>query len=122
MKPSTWTQQPRHLTRVLLWSSLFVAGSPLVGSLTLDALGWMYPALDNLPHAPVIAIAGFVGLPWLWHRHRALKRKLQAADGRLCVDCGYNLTGTDDGQPCPECGRTYQAQADRAAWKRSINW
>ena len=38
---------------------------------------------------------------WLWHRDRRLISC--SPDHRLCLRCGYDLTGNTSGV-CPECG------------------
>jgi hypothetical protein len=53
---------------------------------------------------PGLALCALPALSWV-ARRRALR-------GGLCATCGYDLRGTADGMPCPECG---SARSDSAA-------
>jgi hypothetical protein len=48
-----------------------------------------------------------------------LRRRLQAAGGELCPDCGYDVRTLSN---CPECGRGCQGAADIAYWRRHIRF
>lgn len=55
---------------------------------------------------------------YLW-RTAWLRRAVKAADGRLCRHCAFDLNGLPANGSCPECGNTYDTEADRALWLSS---
>jgi len=50
---------------------------------------------------------------------KRLRRRLQAAGGELCPDCGYDVRTLAS---CPECGRICQREADIALWHRHVRF
>ena len=58
---------------------------------------------------------------FVFARRRAnwIRRAVRASSGRSCVGCVYDLSGLGDSGVCPECGRVFDAAADRRAWERA---
>jgi len=54
---------------------------------------------------------------WFARWSRRLREQALAADGRVCWECGYALTGLADRGECPECGTAYEAEALRRRWQ-----
>ncbi len=50
-----------------------------------------------------------------WSR-RTLQRRLDAASGRLCIHCAYDLSALGDPGRCPECGNAYVLVQSARAW------
>lgn len=48
--------------------------------------------------------------------HRQLRRDFEAAAGRLCTHCAYNLQDLPPTGGCPECGHEYDAEFDARTW------
>jgi hypothetical protein len=71
-----------------------------------------------------IAIAVFMALSYvpIFVRRRRLRARLRASDGALCPDCGYDLRALDSPTPCPECGRTWNREADTAWWRKWVDF
>ena len=49
---------------------------------------------------------------------RTLSKKLDSADGRLCVYCRYSLRDLPSPGKCPECGREFPLDGYASVWKR----
>jgi hypothetical protein len=47
---------------------------------------------------------------------RQLRREFEAAAGRLCTHCAYNLKDLPPTGGCPECGHEYDAEFDARTW------
>ena len=60
-------------------------------------------------------------LPGLWFdvKYRRLRRELHRSEWRLCPNCGQSLAGLGDPGRCPECGRGFVLEQDRALWQRA---
>jgi predicted RNA-binding Zn-ribbon protein involved in translation (DUF1610 family) len=59
-----------------------------------------------------------VGHLVLSRRMERLRKRLHAADWRLCTQCGQSLEGLAASGTCPECGRAYTVEQLRADWSR----
>lgn len=57
-----------------------------------------------------------IGPRQLRNRYR---KRLEANDHLICVDCGYVLAGLPERHTCPECGLAYVADEVRTVW---MNW
>jgi len=53
-----------------------------------------------------------------WKRTTAAVR---AADFRLCIFCGYPLTGIDEAGSCPECGKPFDIEETQRLWRAVID-
>jgi hypothetical protein len=61
-----------------------------------------------------VALAALVGLGLNFTiRHLRRVREVRARGGRLCPECGFELTGLVEGA-CPECGRPFSIPAEPA--------
>ena len=69
------------------------------------ALGMMIPPL-----------AWYIAMD-VWAEAR-VRRPFDAAEGRLCTECGYSLRGLGDDGDCPECGTAFHAWLDQRRWGR----
>jgi protein-S-isoprenylcysteine O-methyltransferase Ste14 len=80
---------------------------------------WVSP-LWALPGIPVVIVLATFGTIWYSRRSKArMKRSVQAAAGRVCVRCVYNLEGLGEAGECPECGRRFDIVVDRRSWERA---
>lgn len=50
---------------------------------------------------------------------RRMKRAYAASEGRLCTGCTHNLQDLGESGACPECGRPFEIERDRRAWKQA---
>ena len=51
-------------------------------------------------------------------RGTSLRRSVQRAEGLVCPDCGFNLSGSPHQGVCPECGVAYDADTVLDAWRK----
>jgi len=100
-----------------------VIGLGIVSALLF--LGWANDRLpDNLQELaifcyPASALSWLIVLGWvMWSREIKWKRRALTARGRLCLHCGFNMTGLEDGQSCPECGSQYNEKESQSEWRR----
>jgi hypothetical protein len=89
-------------------------------------LNWWF--ITNLPARPwrvpiMIGSASLAVLATLLLiRHRArLRRSLDEADYRLCVNCGYRIIAESNDQTCSECGARLDMREVRRIWMRLYN-
>lgn len=70
---------------------------------------------------PVVMFAAhMVATVIVARRSLLVRRELRAADGLLCIGCGYPLPYEEPAGNCPECGREYEADATRKGWRSLI--
>jgi len=48
--------------------------------------------------------------------NQRIKREVQAARGRACVNCVYDPIAFEDTGTCPECGHPFETGADQRRW------
>jgi hypothetical protein len=78
--------------------------------------GWREPVL--LVGASVAIGATLVSLEALhWIIKRRFVRWLREQDYRMCLHCGYVLTGLPDEHQCPECGAAYKLEETVGEWR-----
>ena len=83
------------------------------GSTRMLVAGGMWTAL--LMPAAIFAPT-FIAMAIVLRGLNRIKRALQAAEGRACVACIYDLRGLGDTGTCPECGHLFCIKQDRKAW------
>lgn len=114
---------PPAVRRLVWWFAVPTVATVFAGSLfafptvrSLMAKGGMWSgiALPLVFMLPVfVAIMGnAIGL-------RRIRRRLVAAEGRLCIHCVHDLRGLAEQGVCPECGRAFDVMADRRRWVRA---
>jgi len=101
----------------------------LIGFCTLQLFGAIAQAARHKWFPTVVLGYGALLLVLAaWHgvnqqsRYAAMRARLKAADGKLCTYCGYDLRECESGNPCPECGRTWDKVAAVAAWRKWVPW
>lgn len=113
--------RPPALRRPELWvaavfvcTSLTALAAPF---LVWSIAPWISP-LWALPGIPLAIVTTTFGAIWFTRRRtRRVKLAVQAAAGRACLACVYDLRGMGDTGLCPECGRRFDGASDHAAWK-----
>jgi len=65
---------------------------------------------------PAFMLVGFLLARWYI---RSVRRRVAAAEGRLCTHCCYDLSALAEQGVCPECGIAYSMAALRQAWTES---
>lgn len=95
-------------------SGFLVFALPSVRSLMAKGGTWCAAAMPIVFFLPMfIAIIGIAtGL-------RRIRRRVVAAEGRLCIHCVHDLRGLAEQGVCPECGRAFDVTADRRRWVRA---
>jgi len=91
--------------------------------------GWLGPKRAFLPSGnsftsialvvaitPVGLVVGILLSSWYI---RSVRRRVAAADGRLCTHCWYDLSALGERGVCSECGTAYSVAALRQAWTKS---
>ncbi len=80
---------------------------------------WISP-LWALPGIPLAIVTTTLGTIWYSRRATArIRRAVQAASGRACLACVYDLNGMGATGACPECGRRFDIAADRRSWEQA---
>ena len=80
---------------------------------------WISP-LWALPGIPFAILTATFGAIWYTRRRtQRVKHAVQAAAGRACLACVYDLRGMGDTGSCPECGRRFDIAVDQSVWKRA---
>lgn len=54
-----------------------------------------------------VLIAGTICTVWLLYKHRIARdarARMRELGEHICEQCGYDLSATDEGMSCPECG------------------
>ena len=54
----------------------------------------------------------------LWASMRRIRLAVAASGGRTCTACLQDLRGLGERGVCPECGRVFSLEVDRASWRR----
>lgn len=76
-------------------------------------------ALHRLGAGSLLA-AGSGGIFFAFRRAGAILRRLTDAKFRLCLTCGYQLTGLPPIGVCPECGESYVIEYVQSCWQRCL--
>jgi hypothetical protein len=118
---SEWNHAPpyvrwlgwRYLLFACVFSSAAIAMAILKRPLGMRGVDWFKWATLGVGLVPLVAVMPIC--QWMLGRTR---RKFEAARGRLCTHCGYDLTGLAPKGACPECGKSFEADRDAEAWRR----
>jgi len=97
-----------HFAYILLW--------PALGFSWLDKIpsdGYIRMSLVALP----MILWTFVSFLLCRLYTRGLRRRLVAAEGRLCTHCCYDLSAHDEKGICPECSTAYSFGELRQVWR-----
>lgn len=86
---------------VLLWRSMLAPRREAWQRYVVLALGLM-------PLAVIYPVGYWV--------QRHVRRDWSRSQGKLCTCCGYDLSNLRNRGACPECGETYDIDADAAMW------
>jgi len=86
------------------------------------AIWWAFPGLPFVPPLlasllpGILALTGGLLLVLVKRnvRRKAIRRAMVRCGIPICVDCGYDLKGTESPDPCPECGSAYPELGDPA--------
>lgn len=124
---STPTEPPAPLPPALRRYELLIAGVFMCTTLGAVAAPFLLrrvaPSISPLwalPGIPLAIVTTTFGSIWYSRRCTAgIKRAVQAASGRACVRCVYDLGGLGDTGECPECGRRFDIAVDRRSWERA---
>lgn len=46
-----------------------------------------------------------------------LGKRVARAKGRICIHCGYDLSGNEEDNVCPECGQVFDGIQDIERWR-----
>jgi hypothetical protein len=104
------------IAAVFVSSVLGAVATPFV----LMRIAPSFPSVWALPGIPLVCVTATFGAIWFARRRTArVRRAVQAASGRACVVCLYDLSGLGNTGACPECGRQFDSTADRRAWERA---
>lgn len=114
---------PPVVRRYELWiAAIFVitllgtVASPFV----LMRLRTRFQPVWALPGIPLVCVTATLGTGLFARRRMVrIRRAVQAASGRACTGCLYNLSGLGEAGTCPECGRGFDGAADRRSWERA---
>ena len=113
--------EPRYAWVSLLWWS--AGGAALSAILivavfaTIPAPQWPVWGLQGALVSTAIVLGTFA--PGIGRKR--LRRRLIAADSQLCTRCAYDLRGTPEPGPCPECGRFFSIEGVQWEWRKFVN-
>lgn len=107
---------PRPYWQRVVWArtGYFLVWSAALLILLWVWTGWLWPRILGW----LALIAGLV--TWTVFPRVAfsrMKAKLLENEHLLCLACGYSLKGLPARHTCPECGRAYEAETTRDAWR-----
>lgn len=88
--------------------------------------GWWWgqpgrPGLDWVVVGTLPPVALFAGALVGRLRLARLKRTVDRTRGLVCPDCGFDLSGSPEIGPCPECGIVHDVANVTRAW-RDCGW
>ena len=79
---------------------------------------WPMPASLGFWLGALVISCGPIWLcGWLARRsEQRLRRRVAAARGAVCIQCGYDLSGSGESGVCPECGVVFALDDQRWRW------
>jgi hypothetical protein len=97
-------------SRLRVWFVLFIIILTTVSNSAVERIHALFPSVPySVRFALTTAVSGLFGIVGAWllraRRQRAVREVLRARGVRVCMKCGYNLSGIVSEQ-CPECGST----------------
>jgi len=116
----TWWECPpviRTSVRNYVLAILAVCALGLGFILSRDWLGVPYEPYGRYGGLVITLVPLFLIVAMFIFSRRRLRRHFHEARGRLCTHCAYNLTAMSDHGTCPECGKAFDAEADKAMWE-----
>lgn len=117
-----WDESPPFFQRVQLRVGLTIV-APLIAGPMIGLIASLTPGMGMRAYTWLFAawmVAGFITLCVIAIvRHRTLRSRWNAAHGRLCVHCAYNLRSLGEHGICPECGKPFDIARDAEAWARA---
>lgn len=98
----------------------FAAWGSMVLLIVLFLLQIVLSTYTKFPIGPFLNIALMLMIGVWWSRNKRREDlKVKEARGRICLTCGYELTG-DSVVACSECGRAQSVRLTREFWKRAL--
>lgn len=110
---------PRVLRRIILWLYLIIPQACML--VALGAMLWDAEGRTGLSSTIILglpAIAASISLLVGGNRRASLRRSVERAEGLVCPDCGFDLSGSPHQGVCPECGVAYDADMVLDAWRK----
>ena len=117
-----------RIPRLLHWHLVIVFGPPMAFVFCYMAMlssDWLYTNWLRryaTAHGLFPTVASWV---WIFPSMllcglytRGLRRRLVAAEGRLCTNCCYDLSAHDEKGICPECSTAYSVGELRQDWRK----
>lgn len=114
-----FSKTSNRIPRIVYWRRTFLFLGMTVSGGAISVLLLKFDVDSN-------SKASFVFLSFMWsailfnmYEDRKLKKRVLAAEGRVCTNCGYVLVGLQTEGICPECGVRYVIEACQTSWKNS---
>ena len=101
--------------KMLKWGPPALLAAPIFITWGLSAA--LGPRLPIFAKTALYLALLAVALTIIGLRHRALRRRLISAQGRVCIHCRYALTDLPSPGICPECGQAFPADGHASVWK-----
>ncbi len=110
--PPYYTRRYRLLGLPMALTGLVGIVANLAGLLVVFRSNWQFllAVFAWLALTVAVTTAVYVRL------RRRIQREFDAAGGRLCTHCGYNLKDLPPRGGCPECGHEFDAEFDAKTW------
>lgn len=110
---------PRVCRRIILWPYVLIPQACML--VTAGAIWWEVPRRTGPSWIIILllpTLAAAVALLVGGNRRAALRRSVERAAGLVCLDCGFDLSGSPCQGVCPECGVAYDTVAVVDAWRK----
>jgi hypothetical protein len=117
----SYKRKPRPIRRLMWWWLLPFAWMILMGVLITVRLSApsIAPSWIKWVEPYGMFLGQFIAMGITIYKVRGIRRDFDASGGRLCTECGHNLSGLPDIGNCPECGHHYDIEMDRLTWKEA---
>lgn len=98
----------------------FAAWGSMALMIALFSIQLVLNAYTKFPIGSLLILFSFLTMGVVWSRKtRREELKVKESRGRMCLTCGYELTG-DGVVACSECGRAQSVRLTREFWKRAL--